>query len=309
LSIADGKSAATLDRVQLAGAPYIVKKVAFAGDWLMQAIGDRDGAAVKAWAAGVMDRLPACIDHATVAMECTRTDHGAVITIVMRDVGPWLVPEGDTPVPLEQHRRFLDHMAALHAEFWGWTDDIGLIPLFDRYSIMTPARIEAAAKASPEAVVPPLVLDGWRRLPDRAPSMAKTLFALHADPSPLVRAVEGTPTAFLHGDWKIANLGTGPDDRTILVDWSFPGAGPPCAELAHYLALNRARMPESKEAAITAYREALERRGIDTAPWWDRQLALSLLGIVVALGWEKALGDDDELHWWEARVAEGAALL
>ena len=41
--------------------------------------------------------------------------------------------------------------------------------------------------------------------------------------------------------------------------------------------------------------------GIDTTGWWERQLALSLLGIMVALGWEKALGDDAELRWWEAR--------
>ncbi len=28
---------------------------------------------------------------------------------------------------------------------------------------------------------------------------------------------------------------------------------------------------------------------------------------MAAFGWEKALGDDDELWWWESRVAEAAA--
>jgi hypothetical protein len=69
--------------------------------------------------------------------------------------------------------------------------------------------------------------------------------------------------------------------------------------------LNRARLPQSKEATIDAYRDALEARGIDTAPWFDHQLALSLLGISVCFGWEKALGDDDELQWWQDRADHG----
>ena len=53
-----------------------------------------------------------------------------------------------------------------------------------------------------------------------------------------------TPRTFLHGDWKLGNLGSRPDGRTVLVDWSLPGSGPPAAELAHYLALNVARFPD-----------------------------------------------------------------
>ncbi|MEO6144789.1 MAG: putative immunity protein [Dermatophilaceae bacterium] len=66
----------------------------------------------------------------------------------------------------------------------------------------------------------------------------------------------------------------------------------------------------TKEAAIDTYRVALERRGVDTAPWWDAQLALCLLGALVQFGWEKALGGyDDELAWWESKAVEGARLL
>ena len=35
-----------------------------------------------------------------------------------------------------------------------------------------------------------------------------------------------------------------------------------------------------------------------------RQLALCLLGAVLQMGWEKALGDDDELAWWDERAAD-----
>ena len=73
----------------------------------------------------------------------------------------------------------------------------------------------------------------------------------------------------------------------------------------------RARIPAgfAPEATIAEYRAALERHAIETSAWWDRQLPLSLLGIMVLLGWEKALGPGDNLAWWSARVLEGAELL
>ena len=55
-----------------------------------------------------------------------------------------------------------------------------------------------------------------------------------------------------------------------------PGAGPACWDLCWYLALNRARLPGQKEAAISRFRTALERHGIATAAWWQEQLDLCL---------------------------------
>jgi aminoglycoside phosphotransferase (APT) family kinase protein len=71
-----------------------------------------------------------------------------------------------------------------------------------------------------------------------------------------------TPVTFLHGDWKLGNLGNHPDGRTILLDWAYPGSGPPCWDLCWYLALNAARLPESKESTIARFRSALDGRGI-----------------------------------------------
>ena len=96
----------------------------------------------------------------------------------------------------------------------------------------------------------------------------------------------------------------------VLLDWEQPGRGAPLSDLAWYLAINCRRLPQSKQASIAAYREALEGRGIDTGPWWDRQLALCLLGAMVLFGWEKALGGyDEELAWWETKSLAAAALL
>ena len=97
----------------------------------------------------------------------------------------------------------------------------------------------------------------------------------------------------------------------MLLDWAWVGEGYACHELTWYLALNRARLPlgHSKESTIDDFRAALERHGITTAGWFDRQLGLCLLGALVQFGWEKALGDDTELGWWCERARAGVDLL
>ena len=74
------------------------------------------------------------------------------------------------------------------------------------------------------------------------------------------------------------------------------------------LAVNCDRLPESKEDAIASYRHCLQRRGIETEPWWDRHMSLALLGGFVQLGWSKA-GNPDELAWWSERALRAAATL
>jgi aminoglycoside phosphotransferase (APT) family kinase protein len=128
---------------------------------------------------------------------------------------------------------------------------------------------------------------------------------LLADPTPLLSGLRATPQTLVHGDWKAGNLGSHPDGCTILLDWALTGIGPGCLDLAWYICLNRVRLPESKEATIQAYRDALERHGIDTRPWWEQQVRLSLLSMMLMFGWEKALGDDDELGWWQEQVTAG----
>jgi hypothetical protein len=98
---------------------------------------------------------------------------------------------------------------------------------------------------------------------------------------------------------------------TVLLDWAYPGQGPVCHELLWYVALNRARLPvgHTKESTIADFRAALVRHGLDVEPWWDEQLGLCTVGTLVQFGWEKALGDDEELAWWVDAAREGARLL
>jgi hypothetical protein len=226
--------------------------------------------------------------------------------LVMRDVGEFLFPDRDEPIEMEAHATLLDHLAVLHAACWGWRDAIGLLGLAHRYLAFLPSLAEFESQRDDDSPLPGIIGGGWQRFWSRSGESVDIVRALLDDPTPLVRGLASTPTTLLHGDTKIANLGCGPDGGTIMLDWALAGSGPPCADLAHYLSLNRARLPEPKADVIERYRGALERHGVDTSPWWDAQLALSLLGSMLQMAWEKALGDDDEFAWWDTTAA-GAA--
>ncbi len=310
LAQSDGKSGARLERVVRDGVPLVVKHLDLRSDWTMRAVGDLGCTTLTLWRRGVLDRLPACFDQPIIGVAHDPSRPGGyATTLLMRDVGSALVPEGDDPLPFAQHRGFLDHLARLSAAFWGFSDDLGLIPLANRYFELSPWTAEVEMARPDPPLVPPLIARGWRDLEELEPRAAGIVLPLFSDPDPLVEALDSTPSTFVHGNWKLGNLGTDDEGRTVLIDWETPGAGPACGELAWYLAINSARLPESKEAAIAAFRESLERAGIDTAPWWERQLAVSLLGAMVLFGWEKALGGGGELAWWAARVVDGARYL
>jgi aminoglycoside phosphotransferase (APT) family kinase protein len=136
------------------------------------------------------------------------------------------------------------------------------------------------------------------------------LFRIYAEGNFIEAALDTTPQTLVHGNFKLDNLGVTPDGRTVLLDWEGSGRGAATSDLAWYLAINCRRLPQTKEESIDAYRAALEASGIDTSPWWDEQLSLSLLGGLVHFGWEKAFGGlDDELSWWQDRAVEGARFL
>jgi hypothetical protein len=301
-----GKSGARLDRVTIGGEPHVVKYLDPNVDWTMRASGVDGSPTVELWRRGLLARLPACINQPIIAV----AEEDGVTVLLMRDVGEWLVPATDDLVPLDQHLRFLDHMAVMHATFWQTPDDVDLVSNRTRYLELSPQTAEREEALGSTHPVPPLIGRGWPLLAEVAPTAAAIVAPLAADPTRLVDALRGTPETFIHGNWKFDNLGTDDQQRTVLFDWELPGRAPPLSDLAWYLAINCRRLPHSKEDAISAYRAALERQGVDTEPWWSHQLALCLLGALVQFGWEKAFsGYDDELVWWERRAVEAEHLL
>jgi Phosphotransferase enzyme family len=312
LAEAPGKSGATLERVVIGGQDYVLKHLDLAQDWTMRASGCLRGAPLALWERGILSRLPNCFNQPIVGAAATSgapTPAGGC-ALLMRDVTPWLVPATDAPITLDQHARFLRHMAALHAEFWECGPEFDVVPVMHRYLELSPWMATAEAAVGSAHLVPQLVAKGWPLLAQVAPAAAAVVTPLAHDPGPLVEALAATPHTFVHSNWKLDNLGTDDAERTVLLDWEQPGCGAPLSDLAWYLAINCRRLPQAKEASITSYREALESCGIDTGPWWERQLALCLLGALVLFGWEKAFGGyDEELAWWEENAVRAAALL
>jgi hypothetical protein len=308
---ADGKSGSTFARVDIDGERHVLKVMHVDDDWIARSLGDVTCRQVTVWTSGLLDAVPPSIDHTVVGAARGFGRNGWGAALLMRDVGDHLVPEGDDPVSLHQHAAFLDHMAELSARFWGWTDTVGLTPPTIRWSFFGPGMLECERERGWPHEVPAIAERGWRAFAERAPADVRdAVEAVRRTPSLLADAVATTPSTFVHGDWKMGNLGTRADGRTILLDCAYPGEGPACHELGWYLATNRARLPEAKEEAIARFRRALAAHGIATdGGWWDRQLDLCLLGTVVQLGWEKALGDDAELGWWTDRAREGARQL
>jgi Phosphotransferase enzyme family len=295
-----GKTGARIERLTIDGVPHIAKHLRAGGDWLMRASGDHGLRELALWERGVFARMPPAIDHAVVA---TARDgpHGVLL---MRDVSSSLLPDRDEAITAEQHDVFVENLAVMHATWWGRPDDIGLLTLAHRYLLFLPSIRAFEATRTEDSPLPRLIGDGWTRFAARAPRSARGVATLLEDPTPLVRALDATPSTLVHGDVKSANVGFAAGGHTILLDWALAGPGPPCADLAWHLSLNAARLPVTKESAIAQYRRALEHQGIDTQPWWTRQLDLCLLGAVLQMGWEKGLGGDDELAWWDDRAAD-----
>jgi hypothetical protein len=308
-----GKSGATMERVVIGGQHYVLKHLDLAEDWTMRASGCLRGAPLMLWERGILARLPDCFNQPIIG---AAPEPGAGpapsggCALLMHDVTPWLIPATDAPITISQHLGFLQHMAALHATFWGCGPEFDVVPEMHRYLELSPWMAEAEAAAGSAHLVPQLVAKGWPLLAAVAPAAAAVVVPLAYDPGPLVDALARTPHTFVHSNWKLDNLGVDDAGRTVVLDWEQPGRGAPLSDLAWYLAINCRRLPQSKETSIAAYRDALEECGIDTEPWWERQLALCLLGALVQFGWEKALGGyDEELAWWEAKAVRAAALL
>lgn len=310
----DGRSSSAFERVWIGGSPHVLKHVHLDADFTMRVSGDIGCRPVRAWAAGLLDLAPDLIDHGIIGAALGEGRNGWGAALLMRDVSDDLLPAGDVLLPKDHHERFLDHLAGFCAAGWGWHDDVaagpGLLPYAARWAWFGHAAIDGERSLGWPERVPRLAAEGWERFAERAPAgLARVVDDLRRDTTPLADALRETPSCFLHGDVKASNAGRAADGRTVLIDWAYVGEGPACHELVWHLALDRTRLPVSKEATMDAFRAGLERHGVDTAGWWDRQLALCLLGGLVLFGWEKALGDDDELGWWCRAARDGAGRL
>jgi hypothetical protein len=301
----DAKSGASFEKLIIDGRRCFLKLVSAQDDWIMRVTGNTQWE-FKVWQAGLYLSAPAVIDHAMIGMALDTSGDVPRLAMLMHDRSADLVPPGDDLIPISQHGVFIRHLAMMHAANLGWRDDLGLYPLARRPLFFAPATI--ASELARDDVSPTLRVaeQGWALLAERDAALSELVSEVHRDPSTVTDLLAETPQTFIAGDWKMGNLGSRPSGETVVLDWAYPGEAPPAWELAWYLALNRARIPESKADAIARYRQALEGAGVVTGPWWERQLGLCLLAMAATMGWEKAVGDADELAWWSGRAQEAA---
>jgi len=303
---AESLSGSMLERVVIDGESFVVKHLHVDDDWIQRAQGDLFTKPLVMWRSGMFDVLPSSIDHTIVGVASGLGRNGWGCAILMRDVSPAMLRVEDGVIPMELHLRFIDHMAELHARFWGFEDTVGLFPMGNRYFTLTPLMSSIEAERGGTDPVPRFVGEGWERIADEAPRAARILLPLLAAPFPLVDAQARGPQTLVHSDWKAGNLGALDDGRTVLLDWAFPGQGPGSLDIAWYVAVNCDLLPQSKEDTIALYREALQRHGVEVGTWWDEWLSLGLLGLAVMMTWSKS---GDELAWWEDATTRGARYL
>jgi hypothetical protein len=308
------------------GPRFVVKLSSPACDWIVRGTADSCGREVLVWTTGLLDQLSPEITHPIIA--CARAVEGWAI--LMHDVSDQLIPDplGASSIDVADHRRYLDALAALHADFWGRSEIVGpalgYCSPWHRYTVFSPATGEREADDPKEDIR--LIREGWPLfLALTAPDVAVLLRQLVADPTPLCAAMARYPQTVLHGDPRPANLGIVRDrrPRVVLLDWHLTGPGVPAVDLAWYLASIRSRAPVPNESIISWYRERLAQRlgtRFDEA-WWQPQIELSLLGQLVRMGWGRGWDAEHhpshvirkwtrtDLEWWCDRARAGARWL
>jgi hypothetical protein len=303
LKTSDSKSGAAFERVTIGGSSYVVKHFT-EPDWLADGSRDVTCRSVGLFEDGVYAAAADIVDSTVVNVARLGEPDRWPAAMLMRDATAEFVP-ADAAVDMATHRAFLAAMARLHERFWGLPPETSYMPLVANYEFLSPRRADVERDSlGDRSDVLRAVRPGWQAVAGQQPAAWPVVAALLDDPQPLVSALQRGPATFVHGDWKMGNLGRTPDGRVVLVDWDRPMTAPGVVDLAWYVAVNCDRLPESKDEALQTYRQALEALGVATEPWWDEQVRLALLGAFLQLGWSKA-GQPEELAWW-AEVAVAA---
>ena len=306
----EGKSGALLERVMLAdGRRLVVKRFSPATDLLMAVLGEVVGREYLLWSRGILDLLPPEVDHAVV----DGWVDGDETVIVMRDLGGSVLTWQDR-LTRQKCRAMLMSVAAQHRAFLGVAPE-NLTPLSDHLALFAPDRMAPfVSSTNPLAA---LCTRGWDILRETRPAeVVEPVFALLADPQPLVDALQSRPMTLVHGDLATVNMALSNGQLTLL-DWAMSAAAPGALDIARFVAGCASVVDASREEIISDYAEAVGPAYDETA------MQLSLLGAFCWLGWNKALDaaehpdpvvrarEQQDLDWWihQAKLTLNAGLL
>ena len=298
---------------------YIVKRVNWAWDWLMQAFDDRLCREVQLWSSGLFDLLPPELIHATVA--CAKDGDGWAILMTdyshlfPDDPRGWVSHTPDEAV----NRSYLNALAALHANY---LDDPALLD--PALGLGEPARYLTAL--SPQVLanvtgsdLPQIWTRWWDDLDAYfAAETVRIIKGLHEDPNPLCTVLQQLPQTLLHGDCHYSNLVfySQSPARILAIDWQLAHRGAPVIDLCRYLTATSIVFPVPHEESIRHYRECYELHSgtVLDIEQLNAQVELGVLFIYTLFGggWTYCLGQfgrTDELPWMERKILAGAARL
>jgi aminoglycoside phosphotransferase (APT) family kinase protein len=323
----DGWSGATFSLLPRAdGVRFVLKRDAYAKNWIARATADHELREAAVAAAGGADdiELTGSIDLPYVG--AARDLDGAAI--LMGDLSGTLIAWEDRAAVLDGDAlsTVIDAVAALHAaplahwlasdsgEHWPWC------PLPARLLLL--GRPSAQRYADDGTWVGERFLAGWDAFDRLASPPARRLIeSLSAEPAPLIAALERLPYVALHGDLKLSNVALLPGGRIALIDWQMTLRAPVAVELGWFLVSNVALLPAAPVPVLDVYRDAMRRqlaRSVDGEPaaWdgligdWDAQTDLAWVVGLLLRGWRKGIDAQagvshpsgmsaaEDLAWW-----------
>jgi len=307
----DGWSGAQLTRLTRAdGARFVLKRDSRALDWIARVTGD-DPELREAWlvrAAPVMPD-PVRLPHLGAARD------GDAVVLLMPDLTGTLLA-WEQPIDIPTLERVLQALAALHRAPWHealpptfpWTDRSRRLLLL--------TRTAAAAYDADGLPFGARFLEGWDAFARLAPAPARDLVRrLTDDPRPLFAALDRLPSAGLHGDLKLGNVGLASDGSVPIIDWQMTMVAPIAVELGWFLVANVAGLPLPPDEILESYRRAA---GLPEDETWAAQRDLAVLTGLFLRGWRKGLDAEaglalphgwsaaDDLAWWSTAAVEAA---
>ncbi len=297
-----GFSGANLSRLRRRdGESFVLKRMSIDRDWIMRAT--NDVACREAELAAAAPALPSSVRVPSLGAARDSNE----FALLMRDIESDLVPDDLRTISEQQLDRILSAMAHLHAASPP-SSGVTWCGLRERLMLLTPATARIA-----EAFGAPVARDiasGWELFRRHASYDTVALIDhLFVDPAPLVHALSGLPTAWLHGDLKLDNIGLDADGRIWLIDWAMTLVAPAAVDLDWFLAINSFRSPVALDEVMARYAAAAQM----PPSLRERHDALTVLCGLLLRGWRKALdaeaGEPNELRWWCDRANEAASFL